>query len=78
MKQGGWLYKCGHFHPSDFVQIAQVNQACDDCRYAEQILEQAKHLRRRKVSASPVWSVVTPKHVKADPIKRTPDCKMNY
>lgn len=79
MRQGGWLYKCGHFHPSDFMQIAQCQSECFDCIYAKELLAQAKQLRKSKKSAAPVWSVNS-KYRKEDqiPMKRIPDCQMSY
>jgi len=79
MRMGGWLYTCGHFHPSDFVQVAKCKTECSDCSNAKKILEQAKHLRRRKLTAAPVYVTVS-KYLVDDkkPLKRVPDCFMNY
>lgn len=76
MSYGGWLYKCGHFHPSTFMQIAQCKGECDDCKYAKELLEEAKHLRRRKVSQEPKFELKFNRQT--SPKKRIADCQMGY
>lgn len=76
MREGGWLYKCGHFSPSTFLQVAKVNSDCYNCKFAKEVLEQAKHLRRRKVSQESKW--VLKGNSTTAPVKRTPDCVMDY
>lgn len=76
MRMGGWLFECGHFHPSDFVQVASCSGECSDCKAAKLILEQAKKLRKLKKSAAPVY--VTENKYLAEqkvPVKRTIDCR---
>lgn len=55
---GGWLFACGHFNPSTFLQIAKRDEECDNCRYAKQILAQAEQLRKKGTSAPARWRVV--------------------
>lgn len=50
LEPGGWVYDCGHFSPSDFLQVVKGSGLCAGCYAAKQILQESKDLKRRKVS----------------------------
>lgn len=76
IEPGGWLYKCGHFNPSDFVQVALCQGECYDCKYAKELLKQAIRLRKSKKSQEPIFKLTH--NSQTAPRKRIPNCKMGY
>ncbi len=72
MEYGGWLFDCGHFHQSDFLQIARSHGICNDCRNAGKILAQAARLKKTKTSQEPIFTTLTGRVT--PPKKRRLDC----